>query len=575
MNRYIKIIVFSFFTTIIYAMNEQSSFIEQDALQKSSMAKLNSMPPEVIGNILHHLNYQIGCKDFINQADFAVVIKNSKNLAYVNKELYRKVNNLQATSIFIESLAQRFHMNPLDVAVTIKTQGSLAWLLRYAHESGDYEQFEVLQQIFSICSAISQQAQAYNLDVEYGQLDDPGSNSFEFQTEQGFMLVSENARNALCTPWGQVTLLTSYDYLDFLTAEQKLLEKLSTTFDCVMSIKSVETQCKLIQLLDVKTVKKIKFKDICKKIAYEDINESRSQQIIIPGNFSYYQIHAVQDINLPVCKLLQKCNYKSYEVVKALWNLMDNEFHKRPLDKPRDSLEVDFDQEVQAVDFSPYQVFPSIKIENINQLIAKYIVLIADICNQPEFQGQGSVAQHTKIFICKDHNDYIDSKIIEILTGRANGLLSKDNQWFLYCFGVGIYDFYLYEKCLGHGLEYRIYDKNMPCSLDMLQEKYQIVLQNFKVGWQHALLQDYQDILCTQSEEEYYLFIKQTDCSDEEALLMDILAHKFHVHEKIICQNYWQGEKKLRSMTYLWVEKNALQEIKTILDLDLQMTTLL
>ncbi|AXK60670.1 hypothetical protein [Candidatus Chromulinivorax destructor] len=174
--------------------------------QLEQKLNLDAMPPKIIGLICGHLNHQIGTHGFVNEADFPIVMKNVSRLASVNKKLYETVHSVVATNLLIESLAKRFVMSPLDVAAKIKTKGGQAWLKKYVHDSGDYELFKVVQEVFVICKEISEQVKPYGVSLYDGQEACPGVNPFEDQTQQGLMLVIDIYPDRLCTPWGRVTL---------------------------------------------------------------------------------------------------------------------------------------------------------------------------------------------------------------------------------------------------------------------------------------------------------------------------------------------------------------------------------
>lgn len=52
---------------------------------------------------------------------------------------------------------------------------------------------------------------------------------------------------------------------------------------------------------------------------------------------------------------------------------------------------------------------------------------------------------------------------------------------------------------------------------------------------------------------------------------MRVLASKFKLNTKIHCQSNWKDDKKYQDEMYLWVRKNAFEEVKDVLGLELSL----
>lgn len=309
------------------------------AAEQKRKINLDVMPAEVIGLICSHLNNQIGTQGFVNEADFPVVIKNVHRLASVNKKLQETVNSVVATNILIESLAKRFAMTPLDVAVQIKTKGAQIWLKKYIHDSGDYELFKSVQQIFSLCREIAEQVESHGVSLDDGQEVCPGVNPFYDQTKQGLILVIDTYPERLCTPWGGVALFEGGSCrggLGFNIVTQELLKKITAYFQEISDSsssthvvryyeqkKEIIVGCKDQQL----------FKDCFEEISKDAVEGKKGQQNLIKSSLcgveSFYAIKAIGSQQLPEPIWLDDQKYRSYEAMHAIWKIMDNEFHGR------------------------------------------------------------------------------------------------------------------------------------------------------------------------------------------------------------------------------------------------------
>ena len=72
------------------------------------------------------------------------------------------------------------------------------------------------------------------------------------------------------------------------------------------------------------------------------------------------------------------------------------------------------------------------------------------------------------------------------------------------------------------------------------------------------------------SEEEWLLFLKNKKLIEEDQLLR-YLASKFKVDKKIMCYDHWNDDNSNANKIYLWIRKDAVDEVKNVLGLDLIM----
>lgn len=548
------------------------------ASQEKQKLNLDAMPLEVIGLICSHLNNQIGTQGFVNEADLPIVMKNVHRLASVNKKLQGTVYSVVATNVLIDSLAQRFQMAPLDVAAKIKTKGGQAWLKKYVHDSGDYELFQAVQEIFSICRKISEQVKPYGVSVDDGQEGWPGVNAYHGQTKQGLILSIGTYPDQLCTPWGYAKLFgrgSCSGHLGFEIVSQELFKKITARFEGISDgsystdvVKHYEQK----QEIMVHSTNSKSFKDCFQEISKEEVETKKGQQVLIKSNYcgvdSVYKINAIGNQELPEPEWLSQQKYRSYKAMNAVWKIMDNEFHGRPEGFEKKWTSSYTHEKPVRIYPAPYQIVPNLHVVTMHQAVAQYVQLAARVANQPDFIGKGCITRSAKVLPCENSDD---ARIVEILTSNVNNLLPKENQWHFHWFGCGNHQLYINEQCLGDGLELWGYKDNQPCSIEFLETKYQEILNKFQIGWQQAQLIDNQDILHTESEEEWYLFCKHRDLSEED-LFMRVLASKFKLDKKISCHNSWRNDKKHeKNEMYLWIRKDAFDQVKDVLGLELSL----
>lgn len=556
------------------AIEEQSSHcsLGDRAIMK---ANLDTMPSAMLGKILGYVCDQVGTQGMINKADLPVIVKNITHVASVNHNLRDHVNSLLVTNMVIESMAQRFKMQPLDVAAVMKTKGAQAWLHHYVHTSGDYELFKAVQDIFAICRDLCEQVKPYGVFIDDGQIDQPGVNPYHEQMKQGLQIViNSSSPDRLCTPWGQARLLDCTYSSGSYIVRQEFLKKITAYFESVGNefFDSDHPQYyEQRQEIILGTEEHPLFQDYFDEISKDQANAKKGQAVLIISDLcgvgSIYGIRAVNGRQLPEPTTQSRDAYKSYESCHLLWQIMDNEYHGRPLDFKEKSAVVDDESDNAPALIYPagYQEFPEVAITHINQISQQYAGLAARVTQQPQFTGRGCSVKNAKVLPCQSRDD---SLIVHILTDNANQTLPQEQQWFLKEF-LGN-RFSIEGNPLQTGLQLWMNTDRVPCDITTLQEKYSEIIAQLQVGWQPAKLIKHQDILHTQSEEEYALFRKKRRLRTEEGLL-SCIACKFHIDKKIDCHSSWCNDPRnnRRDDMYLWIRKDALNQVVDMLGLQI------
>jgi len=172
--------------------------------------QFDQLPADIVSEVVGQLIKNVGTPALKNKPDIPVIVNYVKALSWVNTNLYQKVNSRAVTHAFINVLAQRFAMIPINIIDKINTPGARGWINEYLQETNEYELFKVLHQIFTIADKIREEVKLFGLDVDSGKKRRPEPAHFSGQTKQGFFLKAVQIPYALYTPWGQIELFASY-----------------------------------------------------------------------------------------------------------------------------------------------------------------------------------------------------------------------------------------------------------------------------------------------------------------------------------------------------------------------------
>lgn len=564
------------------------SLFQLQAMQQVGYKQnLQGLPQEIIQNVMLQLSTTIGSPEVVNEKDIPVIIKNIVRLSQVNKGFYEILNTEDTTDMLLKALKQRFKISPLDVAAQLKTQGAKKWLKRYIHTSGDYDQYLILQKIYDIAEQVIQEAKVYDVSLRSGKKGWSSPNPYYHQTRQGFFLTVGSYPDSLWTPWGQIKLFGSGSgsYLGFMAVTQNFLKRFDWQFDTIQGLNSQERGLVFRELVHPFTgneIHNIARENVLTPISRDAIVAKQGKNVLIfadiCGYDAIYKLFKVDHALLPDPIMLSKDQYRSYETINVLWKLMEDEYKQSQQTKMDVSEECEeksasctYEKEKRSLP-APYEVVPATALRTMSQVPDLCVQLIKKLAAQPLFTGKGMITSKGKALPLASWNE---CRLCELMTNAANSFFERSQQWHVHTFGCGNSQLYIYNQCLGDGLQLWLYENDAPVSFEELRKAYERVLHELKQGWVPTTLQENPHILHKQSEEEWYLFITKNHRFNDATLIATIadavgLYHQFGSHNKISVGDDWKRQGGERRDVYLWIRKDSLHEFEQAFGFNLQ-----
>lgn len=196
-----------------------------------------------------------------------------------------------------------------------------------------------------------------------------------------------------------------------------------------------------------------------------------------------------------------------------------------------------------------------------------YAQLATTLSQQPFFKGQGALAKMSKVLPLENLED---CRISEILNHNATGYGSP---YFIRAFAANNRLLSSSGESIKRGLILSFYEDTLDLPQD-LEKTYAGFIETLKDGWSvERLYHNSTDILyehdIESKREEALFFIKEKKLVQEE-LLLQFLAKKFNLEDKMGCGRAWFKQStglQQQEFMYLWVTWVALEEIKSTLKL--------
>ena len=121
----------------------------------------------------------------------------------------------------------------------------------------------------------------------------------------------------------------------------------------------------------------------------------------------------------------------------------------------------------------------------------------------------------------------------------------------------------------GTGLELLAEPGYEPCSIEALLAGYKAVVKGVKENWMKAFAQECSQVsLRPQEPADWELFIQANGALIGSDQLIRTLMFFYQLSHKIKCYDRW-GESQLFGPTYIWIEKNAFDEVQERLNLSI------
>lgn len=524
------------------------------------LSRFESLPNVAFGTVLDQLNRMTGSNGIVNDSDIPVIMKNVFNLACTSKTLYRAVNNSIVTKALLDSLARKYLKTPRYLAAKLDTVGARKWIWDYIHINKFHETYAAIQEIYKLAADVQKEANKANLKFKMseGRKGWPSPNPFYYQTKTGFLLHASTSPHALSTPFGEIKIYGGGLANDSLSILEIFIKQLDATFEemsfggCRKPADREQNYKILISDLKSKKLRKLSFKDGIKISEAELEKEKDSHNIIFNsycGNDSVYKIRRVGNQVMPEVTYHAKNSQLEYEFVNTMWEMLEKaRLGKNPIAK-----------EIVKKDIRMVSAETS-RPRTFSEITQKAIHLIEELSQQPLFPEKRWISTPSKVLPLKN---YSDARCVELLNDASKKFLEKDAHWHIRAFGCGNDRISLKGKDLGDGLEIWLYDTDKTCSLATLKSAYDSVLSQLGLNWDRANLKDYPNILHTESEENFILFIKEIMFPGEECLLR-FIADEMGLSKYIKVSSYWKNKSgpDRSQLLYIWVKKDKFDEVR-------------
>jgi len=246
----------------------------------------------------------------------------------------------------------KIHCSKLNTIKLPLTENDIAEVARerlkqYVEETGEYELFKIMQEIFKIAREVREEFEPLDFSIGDGQKLWPGSNPFYCQTKQGFFISTDMTPDKLYTPWGYVELFGggcgkgwAFDVFN-----QAFLKRFKTSFAYVTKSSLDRDRVKFYALkqqegsqevIDLKALlvsgNYESYENIYRELSEEEIKAQQGKEIIIRSNYcgceSVYKLHEVNGHQLPEPEMLPWKKYRSYKVTNMIWDILQDRYNQ-------------------------------------------------------------------------------------------------------------------------------------------------------------------------------------------------------------------------------------------------------
>jgi len=527
------------------------------------MSPIEKLPNEVIGKILVNLVQISGSKGIANKADIPFIMKSMRSLACTNTRFYTDLNEPQVVKVFVEALADRYKESPQHFAAELNTSGAREYIWKYIHEKKYDQDYESIQEVHELAASTSKIAKDAGIYFEYteGREGWPDPNPFYSQTKQGFYLSIDSAPSELFTPFGKVMIFgggSSQGYATYSVSEF-FIKNLDARFECLTGGGFGSNGG---ELYEIETSTSNAIRDLTEQeirpLEEVKLNEKKGTSNLINhtlcGRCSIYKIQKIGDRDLPEPQMQSRDSMLSYGLVNLMWELLEK---KR---KGEDPL-----AKVVKAKKTKTEIIPS-QFSCLSSVASWVIDAVRNLDSQPVLKGITFSGCGSKVLVLKD---YSEARFLELINSAASRFLSKEDIWQMSAFGCGNHRININEKDIGEGIQLFLSEKKNYCSVEDLEKAYKNVFKELRINWQPARLEDYPDILHTESEEEYFLFVKQKNLKfSQEDALMRILARNIGLSNFIKCNDGFKGDSPKDSKPiYMWIGKDKIDKVVEALEL--------
>lgn len=268
---------------------------------------MNLLPHDVIGSILGHVVAQNG---------FLPAIVYTRNLSFTSRVLKERINSHIVVCSFLNALKAKFGESCEYHAACLNTIGARRWLWSHIQQNGDFESYQIFQDIYNIWKKILLNVRNAGIDsINFTEFKPKGHS----QTCQGFRL---NNHAHIETPFGVFTFGISEDN-QFHRTLIALMRSLNCTFEYMVDAPYAPFD-EQISEIDIPSGSVYKDEIIFKPVTREEL-KTRIGSNSLFSNFyyelcSYYKISEVNGRAVPDYK---KDEIRKVELICRIWELLE------------------------------------------------------------------------------------------------------------------------------------------------------------------------------------------------------------------------------------------------------------
>lgn len=309
----------------------------------------------------------------------------------------------------------------------------------------------------------------------------------------------------------------------------------------------------------------VSYKDICNELSEEQVQRCEGKETLICCDchnfYSIYKLHAVDGQPLPEPEETERDKCRTYDAINFIWKLLQAQYDQENGIKKKQKIDTKKEICIQSNQQAPTGLVTSIKTAP-----EIYSAVLVQLDAQPLSVHQNHICAMHKVLPLES---WYDCKIIKVLCENAKSKIGK--RCYINDFGPGKF-LDATGKNIEQGIIENIYaNMGLKASLQELKIAFDTLIDELTAGWQQATLVENPDIVYTQSEEEWYLFLKPKVMVKEHNLI-NWFAISFGLTDKVSCHNCFQhsagNDQEYRNVLYLWIKKKSYHEVAQAFDLN-------
>lgn len=524
---------------------------------------------ESFAAMLVELNWATGTKGVVNEKDIPVILEKIRTIASLSQEHYNFFNDPYVMNILLHSLSEKYLLPPEHFAAMFGSYGANIWLWEHIKEQKYDKIYDVIQNVRNIVHEVAQEAKEIDSDVRHKEIDN-SPNPFYKQTKEGFIFHYDGMSSCLSTPFGEVSIMcfsgaSSHTEVSII---EVVLHRLAATLrrppyvserhSSNYRINSNIYRVSLPESLGM--IRKISCGDVKRINKDESKRYIGSQAVLYNGNCgisTIYNISKTPNGTLPdYVKHQNESEKRSYETVNHIWEMVKaNRLGK-------DHLKVG----IKNVTPKSEPKLPIIPVCQCLFDIPSWVINVLEILDKQEVHPISKQAGYPiKLMELTEYSRDVDNLIsasTEYLTDETKWWVHKIGQWETFKTSEG--------RKIKEGIQLWILPEYERCSIETLKGIIETIIMKMRQGWEKTFLREYPDILHTESEEKYELFIKKEQILTDLSVLPTV-AHLLGIREYIHCGSNWKKPQLcIYEPVYLWIKKGHVEEVVSKLELEVK-----